>query len=147
MNICWRCKNEIVIEGELDAKRRCPRCAAAMRCCRNCASFVAKSDMPCKESAAPKIAKRELVNECSYFRFKEVRVVDFSAEVSAKRRVRQALGDRGRRPNEMRARLNAAFNGNDSSRSDSSYQPPISNENAPQTAEEAKRRLEELFNK
>ena len=140
MNICWRCKNEVTVEGELDPKRRCPRCAAIMRCCRNCASFVTKADPPCKESRAPVIEERDKVNECTFFRFKSVRVVDFSDQVSAKRKVRQALGGR-RRPPTRRSRPNDSFGG----RGPNNMGGP--DDGAPRNAEEAKRRLEELFNK
>jgi hypothetical protein len=62
MNICFRCRKEVAIDGPPGHKDVCPFCSEDLRCCLNCAFYSA-----CRE----RVLEKGRSNFCDYFHFKE----------------------------------------------------------------------------
>ncbi len=115
---CYKCQEPLEFKVKIGRRDMCPNCYAYLHCCKNCRFWDPAVHNECLENRAEFIRDREEGNFCLYFTFKE-------EEESAE--------DEQKKAKDGLARLFG-----------------VSMENAtkvPQTADDAKRRLEELFKK
>ena len=115
---CYKCTEELSFDVKIGRRDMCPNCYAYLHCCKNCRFWDSSVHNECLENRAEFIRDREEGNFCLYFTFREEEDLDQSEKDDA------------------RARLEAAFGGG---------KPPLNK--APQSADEAKARLEALFKK
>ena len=118
VHICYKCNEKLKFEVKIGRRDMCPNCYAYLHCCKNCKFWDSSVHYECKENRAEFIRDREEGNFCLYFTFKD----------SADDSVDEA--------EQAKEKLRAMFGG--------SMAPE---KKAPQTADEARKRLEELFKK
>lgn len=119
VNKCHKCGDTLKFEVKIGRRDMCPNCYAYLHCCKNCKFWDESVHNECKENRAEFIRDREEGNFCLYFTFNDAS--DESEDEAQK----------------AKEKLQAMFGG-------SSMDP---GKKAPQTADDAKKRLEELFKK
>jgi len=115
---CYKCGDELAFDVKIGRRDMCPNCYAYLHCCKNCQFWDPSVHNQCVENRAEFIRDREEGNFCLYFTFRE------------------AEEDRASEADAAKARLAALFGG--------SKAPETA---APQTEDEARKRLEALFKK
>jgi hypothetical protein len=115
---CYKCGDELVFDVKIGRRDMCPNCYAYLHCCKNCKFWDESVHNECLENRSEFIRDREEGNFCLYFTFNE------SDETS------------GLEADEAKAKLAQLFGGG--------VEPQ---RKAPQTADDAKARLEALFKK
>jgi hypothetical protein len=65
---CWSCGESYEIQGKVTRDQECSRCAAWLRCCRNCTFFDEFAPNQCREPQAELQPDKEAANACDYFR-------------------------------------------------------------------------------
>jgi hypothetical protein len=71
VNVCYRCRKEVVIPKIVGRKDVCPSCQADLRCCLNCCFYDARVYNQCRESQAERVLDKDRSNFCDYFSFRE----------------------------------------------------------------------------
>jgi hypothetical protein len=115
---CYKCNEELAFDVKIGRRDMCPNCYAYLHCCKNCQFWDPSVHNECLENRAEFIRDREEGNFCLYFTFKESDDGNVSDAEAAK------------------AKLASLFGGG-----------PTSERAAPQSADDAKARLEALFKK
>ncbi len=115
---CYKCNEELAFDVKIGRRDMCPNCYAYLHCCKNCQFWDPSVHNECLENRAEFIRDREEGNFCLYFTFKESEEGNISDAEEAK------------------AKLASLFGG-----------APKPESAAPQTADDAKARLEALFKK
>lgn len=115
---CYKCNELLRFDVKIGRRDMCPNCYAYLHCCKNCEFWDSSVHNECTENRAEFIRDREEGNFCLYFTFKESTEDDLTEAQKAKEGLQKLFGVSVDRPNK-----------------------------APQTADDAKRRLEELFKK
>ena len=115
---CYKCNEELAFDVKIGRRDMCPNCYAYLHCCKNCQFWDPSVHNECLENRAEFIRVREEGNFCLYFTFKESEEGNVSDAEAAK------------------AKLASLFGG-----------APKPDQAAPQTADDAKARLEALFKK
>jgi hypothetical protein len=80
---CWNCATTL---GEgVDFKGECPKCKAALHCCKQCAHFEPSTRFQCLKPVPVRISPKDTANECELFspRFTVAREVSNSTGVSS----------------------------------------------------------------
>lgn len=137
MNICHKCKNEVVLEIAIGRLEECPHCTGYLHCCLNCEFHDPGAQNECREPLSAYVRDRTEGNFCNFWRFKDTKPVDHMAAQAARMGLKSLFGGAG--PKEVDARdprdkLNAVFK--------------KQTEPAPSPgADEAKARLATLFKK
>lgn len=62
---CYNCAT--TLPAGVDFKANCPKCNAALHCCKQCAHFEPSTRFQCLKPIAVRIAGKDLVNECEMF--------------------------------------------------------------------------------
>lgn len=62
---CYSCAT--TLPAGVDFKANCPKCNAALHCCKQCAHFEPSTRFQCLKPIAVRIAGKDLVNECEMF--------------------------------------------------------------------------------
>lgn len=65
---CWSCGEPYEVEGKIARSQECGKCAAWLRCCRNCQFFDELAPGQCREPQADLQNDKEAANACDYFR-------------------------------------------------------------------------------
>ena len=63
---CFNCATALP-EG-IDFNGKCPKCSAALHCCKQCAHFEPSTRFQCLKPIPVRIALKDQANECSLFR-------------------------------------------------------------------------------
>ena len=69
--MCWKCKNEIKLDGPVARSQQCPDCGADLRCCRNCTFYESGAHYDCHETISDPVSDKERSNFCDYFRLRK----------------------------------------------------------------------------
>jgi hypothetical protein len=87
---CFACGAAIELRGgeRIGQRDACPRCAADLHVCRNCAHHDPGAYNECREPGAERVADRERANRCDWF---APSVAACSAGVAPKQGPRSAL--------------------------------------------------------
>ena len=115
---CYKCDEELAFDVKIGRRDMCPNCYAYLHCCKNCRDWDPSVHNECLENRSEFIRDREEGNFCLYFTFKEMEEDSLSEARKAKDKLASLFGG----------------SANEAAK-------------APQTADDAKRRLEELFKK
>ena len=62
---CWNCATPLA--PGTDFKGPCPKCAAPLHCCKQCAHFEPSTRFQCRKPIAVRIAAKDQPNECELF--------------------------------------------------------------------------------
>lgn len=115
---CYKCNEKLSFDVKIGRRDMCPNCYAYLHCCKNCQFWDSSVHNECTENRAEFIRDREEGNFCLYFTFKESPEDDKSEAEKAKAGLQKLFGV-----------------------------APAAVSKAPQTAEDARKKLEELFKK
>jgi hypothetical protein len=63
---CFSCST--ALHGEVDWKGKCPKCGAALHCCKQCAHFEPSTRFQCLKPVPLRIAAKDQANECELFK-------------------------------------------------------------------------------
>jgi hypothetical protein len=123
---CWSCGSSLPgIPLPIGRREQCPKCDASLHACRQCLHYDRVANKACREPVADEVTDKEGGNFCDFFspRFGMARMTDAAAD-------------------QARAKLAQAFGGGSSTgASVSATRGSVS------SADEAKRKLEEMFGK
>jgi len=64
---CAMCGAVVPNSVEITEGSQCPKCAADLRCCKNCSNFDAGAKFECTEPILQRITKKDIRNNCTYF--------------------------------------------------------------------------------
>ena len=64
---CYRCGEEVELEGKVTRDDTCPSCHAYRHSCRNCRFHDRSAHNECREPAAEWVSNKEAANFCEYF--------------------------------------------------------------------------------
>ncbi len=115
---CYKCEDPLTFSTKIGRRDMCPNCYAYLHCCKNCQFWDPSVHNECLENRAEFIRDREEGNFCLYFTFKEVEDGDESEAEKAKQNIEKIFGIK-----------------------------VDEGKKAPKTADDARRRLEDLFKK
>jgi hypothetical protein len=62
---CYNCST--TLPGDIDFSGSCPKCAAALHCCKQCVHFEPSTRFQCLKPIPVRIAGKDLANECGLF--------------------------------------------------------------------------------
>lgn len=62
---CFSCST--TLPSDLDWKGTCPKCSAALHCCKQCANFEPSTRFQCLKPIPLRIAAKDQANECDLF--------------------------------------------------------------------------------
>jgi len=66
-----RCSNcGTVLRVGFDPNGECPRCHAALHCCKQCVHFDTAAQFECTQPIPERIPKKDARNECTFFEFR-----------------------------------------------------------------------------
>ena len=65
--ICFKCKQETLVEGTPGRQQLCAQCKSYLHCCRNCRFYDELAWHGCREPQAEWVKEKELGNFCGYF--------------------------------------------------------------------------------
>jgi hypothetical protein len=62
---CFSCA--MALPADIDFKGVCPKCGAALHCCKQCVHFDSSTRFQCTKAIPARIAVKDLANECAFF--------------------------------------------------------------------------------
>jgi hypothetical protein len=62
---CYNCGTTLT---DVDYRGKCPKCAAALHCCKQCAHFEPSTRFQCLKPIPARIPSKDQVNECELFK-------------------------------------------------------------------------------
>lgn len=62
---CYSCAT--ALPPDIDFRGNCPKCAAALHCCKQCAHFEPSTRFQCLKPVPVRIASKDQANECTWF--------------------------------------------------------------------------------
>lgn len=62
---CYNCAT--TLPAGTDFKGNCPKCGAALHCCKQCAHFDSSTRFQCRKPVPVRIAIKDQANECTFF--------------------------------------------------------------------------------
>src|SRR5579884_842527 len=62
---CYNCS--AMLPPDVDFKGACPKCAAALHCCKQCAHFDTSTRFQCVKPITARIALKDQANDCALF--------------------------------------------------------------------------------
>ncbi len=63
---CWNCS--VPLPGDIDFLSACPKCHAALHCCRQCCYFDPSTRFQCMKPVPQRLAHKDEHNECASFK-------------------------------------------------------------------------------
>src|SRR5947209_1499307 len=63
---CFNCSTALV--GDIDWKGNCPKCGAALHCCKQCSNFEPSTRFQCVKPIPARIPVKDQANECELFK-------------------------------------------------------------------------------
>lgn len=64
---CHACRNAVQSAGKPGRQESCPKCGAALHCCRNCRFFSESAYHQCREDQSEFVNDKTAANFCDYF--------------------------------------------------------------------------------
>jgi hypothetical protein len=65
---CYNCAT--TLPADVDLKGNCPKCGAALHCCKQCAHFEPSTRFQCLKPIPVRIAVKDKANECELFKLR-----------------------------------------------------------------------------
>jgi hypothetical protein len=103
---CYSCST--ALPADLDFKSNCPKCNAALHCCKQCAHFDSSTRFQCRKPIPVRIAVKDAHNECELFS-PRVTVARDAAPVNGNGVGAAAAAPAPRSPNDARAAFDSLF--------------------------------------
>jgi len=100
---CYNCATALPANTEF--KGNCPKCGAALHCCKQCAQFDTSTRFQCRKPIPARISAKDQANECAWFEPRVTVARDASSGASQ-------VGSSGRAPrssDEARAAFDSLF--------------------------------------
>jgi hypothetical protein len=63
---CFNCSTTLL--PDIDFKGKCPKCGAALHCCKQCSNFEPSTRFQCLKPIPVRIAVKDQANECTLFK-------------------------------------------------------------------------------
>jgi hypothetical protein len=63
---CYNCS--VTLPADTDFRGNCPKCNAALHCCKQCAFFEPSTRFQCTKPIAVRISPKDQANECALFK-------------------------------------------------------------------------------
>lgn len=63
---CFNCSTTLL--PDIDFKGKCPKCGAALHCCKQCSYFEPSTRFQCMKPVPVRIAVKDQANECALFK-------------------------------------------------------------------------------
>lgn len=63
---CFNCSTTLL--PDIDFKGKCPKCGAALHCCKQCSYFEPSTRFQCLKPVPVRIAAKDQANECTLFK-------------------------------------------------------------------------------
>jgi hypothetical protein len=101
---CFNCST--ALPSDVDWKGKCPKCGAALHCCKQCAHFEPSTRFQCLKPIPVRIAVKDQANECELFK---PRVTVARDAAPASNHVAAAAPQPPRSPNDARAAFDNLF--------------------------------------
>ena len=121
---CYACAT--TLSADIDFKGNCPKCNAALHCCKQCAHFEPSTRFQCLKPVPARIVGKDILNECEMF----------SARVTVARDLKQQAGSGF--PFQFEGGGNGSYARRES---------PSRNDDAPRSAQDARAAFDNLFKK
>ena len=104
---CFNCST--ALSPDLDWKGKCPKCASALHCCKQCAHFEPSTRFQCLKPVPVRIVGKDQPNECELFK-PRVTVARDSAPSNNNHHAAAAQQQQApRTPNDARAAFDSLF--------------------------------------
>lgn len=101
---CFNCST--ALPQDVDWKGKCPKCGAALHCCKQCAHFEPSTRFQCLKPIPVRIAVKDQANECELF---SPRVTVARDAAPGNNTAAPAQRDVPRSPNDARAAFDSLF--------------------------------------
>jgi hypothetical protein len=62
---CFKCA--VTLPADINFKGSCPKCGAALHCCKQCVHFDSSTRFQCRKAVPVRIAIKDQENECALF--------------------------------------------------------------------------------
>ena len=62
---CWNCVS--LLPAGTDFRSPCPKCSAALHCCKQCSYFEPSTRFQCRKPVPVRVAYKDQANECELF--------------------------------------------------------------------------------
>jgi hypothetical protein len=103
---CFSCST--TLPPDVDWKGKCPKCGAALHCCKQCAHFEPSTRFQCLKPVPQRIPVKDQANECELFS-PRVTVARDAAPVNNSNHQNAAPVQPPRSPNDARAAFDSLF--------------------------------------
>lgn len=65
---CYQCGRQEPVPERLETGALCPKCRAALHCCRNCVHFDPGARFECRQPIPKRVESKTAANICDFFR-------------------------------------------------------------------------------
>lgn len=103
---CFSCS--VALSADADFRGNCPKCGAALHCCKQCVYFEPSTRFQCLKAIPVRIAVKDQANECELFK-PRVTVARDSASPAAGPTAASIAANPPRRPDDARAAFDSLF--------------------------------------
>jgi hypothetical protein len=141
---CYSCAT--TLPDGIDFKGTCPKCNAALHCCKQCSHFEPSTRFQCLKPIPVRIVGKDLVNECEMFSPRVTVARDMKQQPSSGSGFgfgASQMFDNGNRFHSQSGSGNSGGGGNSPRRE----QMPRHNDDGPRTAQDARAAFDNLFKK
>lgn len=104
---CFNCST--TLPSDTDFKGSCPKCGAALHCCKQCSHFEPSTRFQCLKPIPVRIAGKDQANDCQLFSPRVTVARDVAAGPSAGNNAQAANAPVPRSPNDARAAFDNLF--------------------------------------
>jgi len=100
---CYSCST--TLPNGTDFKANCPKCGAALHCCKQCSHFEPSTRFQCLKPIPARLAGKDQANECTWFSARVTVARDGTSQSSSP----QVSSPAPRNPNAARAAFDSLF--------------------------------------
>jgi len=104
---CFSCST--TLPADTDFKGNCPKCGAALHCCKQCAHFDSSTRFQCLKPILVRIAVKDQANECQLFSPRVTVARDVTGAPATGNGALAQNAPAPRRPNDARAAFDSLF--------------------------------------
>jgi hypothetical protein len=98
-----------MLSGEIDFKGNCPKCSAALHCCKQCTHFEPSTRFQCLKPVPVRISPKDAANTCELFTPRVTVARDAAPASSGIAPVKSPVAQPPRNPNDARTAFDNLF--------------------------------------